>query len=275
DHHSPLHELLFTRLVTHHAGTVPVPEIHIVDLSGKIIQWPFLINTWLTDEPIKKHVLDGHFDVSEKVFGSLGNIIGRIHSIDVVMSGFGTVRIDSLPNFLTTEEIPESLHGASETFEERYSIPASQAADYLFSQSVLTRNDLDTIEMILSENIPDDDDIVFQHGDMSMGNFLTDGHDITGVLDGSGVIGHRFEELAGVFMFLHALAFYFPHFLPDRAFDSFMRGYTDISNIEILNGSLNVFLVKNVVNHMAVLVKKGTKTHISKFTSLLKKHLKR
>lgn len=275
DHHSLCHELLFTTIVAFHTKHIPVQEIYTVDVSGELVPWPYSISKWLPGTSIINCVSAGYSNGSEPIFEQLGYIVSQIHVIGLQMTGLGYVTGACAHDFLLTKEIPVPLHGEDGTMEERYVRPASEAASYLFQKSVIGRHDHDSIMMLLADDIPENGEIVFQHGDMSMGNFLTAENVITGVLDGSGMIGFRLDELASVFIFLHALEFHFPHFSARKAFTGFIRGYNREYEKEVSQRYFIFFLVTNVLKHMAVLMKSGRHKHITEYVNFLRRYLER
>ncbi len=266
-------ELLFYELVKRRAPQITVPNIHTADFSGDIIDMPFLISSWLPGDTIKQRAVDGGFKGDEALFQRFGKLIGTIHSIDIDTGGFGRVHKDNTGRFLTTGALPEILRGSRESTEERYTIPARESANYLVRERVLSEAGRDRIEHLLSNGIPEGGDTVILHGDMSTGNFLTDGHDVTGIIDGAGNIGYRAEELAGMRLHLHALALYFPGFDGETAFGRFMKGYTGIFDGYIPRVTIGVFLAIQILQHTAILFERGANAHIARFVDFFSKEL--
>lgn len=269
DHHGPGHELLFAGIVGLQTQDVPVLKIIMIDVSGEILAYPYSFSSWLRGDSVKNHVSAGLFSGSEKIFEDMGQILGHIHSVVVPMKGFGVVTVDCIRDFFLPGKTSGTVLGEYGTAAERYIRPVRRKASYLLRNAVIDRSVYDNIMSVLNGGVPGDDDIVFQHGDVSMGNFLTDGTSITGILDGSGMIGFRHDEISALYLSLHALEFFFPRFNARKAFKGFIRGYHISTGKEILCEQFTFFCVTNTVEHLSILAKKGRQQYISRFVKFL------
>jgi hypothetical protein len=275
DHHGPGHELLFAGVAGLSVPEVPVPDIFMVNISGELTPYPYSFSSWLRGDSVKNQTSVGLLSGPERIFEHMGRLLGSIHSAAVQMKGFGAGTADCIRDFIISGKISGPVVGEYGTAAERYIRPARREASFLFRNAVIDRGDRDAVMTVLDGGVPEDDDIVFQHGDVSMGNFLSDGSSITGILDGAGMIGFRHDELSDVYLSLHALEFYFPGFSAREAFDGFVRGYHVSSGREIINERFIFFCVANAVEHLSVLVKKGRSRYIGRFVDFLSTMLNR
>ncbi|MBT4484799.1 MAG: phosphotransferase [Candidatus Latescibacteria bacterium] len=273
DHHHPSHEFLFNTAVKSYDSKIPVPETYVLDLSGEILTQPYIIKEWLPGVSVINIVSTGHVSDTDRLFEQIGYAMHLIHNIPVNAAGFGYISNSCIHEFITGRQLPSSLQCVDETFEDRYVSPVDEAATYLFQSSVITKRDYDFIRALLDDSITIDEEFVILHGDMSMGNFLFDKNDLSGVLDGSAMIGFRLEELVNHFIFLHSLEFTIPEFSAKHAFSAFLNGYGSQFESVISGQDFTFLLVLGLVRHVAILVKSKRLKNISDYIVLLRKQL--
>ena len=272
DHHDPAQELLFNTIVKTHTADIPVPGTYVLDLSAEIMPWPYSIIEWLPGKSILNIASEETFPGMERFFEQAGRCIRLIHDINLPTLGYGNLRADCLDEFVTTGKIPNPLRGMAETVSDSCVLPIRKTAAFLFESSVITEQDNSAIELILTGRAPECDDMVIRHGDMSMGNFLIHRNRLSGVLDGSAVIGCRLEEIAGAHVFIYALAFHFPSFSADEAFGSFLRGYGLEYEKVIYDSNYRFFLITELVSHIGIMFEAKRLKQIPYYLGLLRKN---
>ena len=189
DHHDPVYELFFNTIVNSYNRMIPVPEIYVLDLSGEIIPWQYSIMERLPGISMKDLVTTDRIAGDDTIFEQLGHTIHQIHDIPVDKKGFGYITHSCVHEFVIRQKVPHPLQCIHGTFDERYIIPLNEALAYLVQSSIITGRDRNHIKKLLSDTSPDKAETGFLHGDMSLGNFLAEKNRVTGILDGSAVIG--------------------------------------------------------------------------------------
>lgn len=272
DHHDIAQELLFNAIVKSYASDIPVPGTYVLDLSAEIMPWPYSIIEWLPGKSILKIASKETVSGMERFFEQAGHCTRLIHDIKLPTLGYGNLAPMCLNEFITTITIPDQIRGIAETVSERYLNPARKTAAFLFDSSVITEQDHSAIDLILTTKVPEDDDIVIQHGDMSMGNFLIHRNRLTGVLDGSAVIGYRLEEIANAHVFICALELHFPSISADEALRAFLGGYGTGYEKVTHDSNYRFFLVTRLLNHIGILYETERLKQIPYYLGLLRKN---
>lgn len=272
DHHNPAEEVLFNTIIKSHTTDIPVPGTYVLDMSAEIIKWPYSIVELLPGTPIVNLISSKSFSDTENIFECTGQCLRLIHDIRIPSQGFGPVTAECIREFTETRAIPRPLRCRAETVSDCCVHPATRATDYLLNSSLISKQDHASIISLLTGEVIERDDIVLQHGDISMGNFLIHKNRLTGVLDGSAHIGYRLEELVNAYVYICSLAFHFSYFSAEEAFRALLRGYgTDYKKLK-QDRNYRFFLVTKLVNHIGILYGAERLRHVTGFVDLLRKN---
>ena len=272
DHHNPAHEFLFNTIVTSNNIDTPVPETYVLDLSAELMPCPYSILEWLPGKSLLNLTSAGSFFELEKSLELVGGSIRLIHDIKHPTLGYGNLTSGCVNEFISLRMIPHPLCGIDKTIFDHYVRPANEAVAYLFDFFVINEKDRSSVNLLMTTEVPEQNDIVIQHGDMSMGNFMINQNRLTGILDGSAKIGFRFEELADAYVFICSLAFHFPYFSPDEAFRAFLRGYGIEYKKVIKDRNYRFFLITKLVSHIKILFDAKRLKYIPDYLELLRKY---
>ena len=269
DHHDPAYELFFNTVVTSCNPMLPVPEIYLLDLSGESIPWQYSVIERLPGISIKKCITDGFITDNDHIFEQFGESIHHIHDITLSARGFGSLSWSGVRDFLTQHIIPPLFQCVHESFDERYIDPFDAGLSCLVRSSIISQRDYENAQTVIPASIPDESGTCFLHGDISPGNFLVEKSRITGILDGSGVIGFRIEELADLYVFFHSLEYTVPRFSAENAFFGFLKGYGCTFESLKTDSQFRFFLAQRIVSHVVLLSKMRKKNLVQRFTGLL------
>ena len=274
DHPSPSHETLFAHLARSHARSVPVQRILVLDCSGDIIPHPYFIREWIPGKSILSRAEDDPSADRDPLLEQVGQALRTIHDIDCTLLGFGLPSDDTVRSFVHSRSVPSSISGSAPTFEERFTMPAIRAVQVLASRSVLNASMASGISSLLRNEQPETEPRIIRHGDCSMGNFICDDTTLTGIIDGSAVIGYRYEELAEIHVFLSSLAYHFPPVPVESSFQAVCRGYGEDPQHVLGSTSFRYFLIARIVTHIEVLIRMGRISHINDYLKLTERTLR-
>jgi len=270
DHHDPAYELFFNTVVTSCNPKFPVPETYLLDLSGESIPWQYSVMEWLPGISIKECITDGLITDNDQIFEQFGESIHHIHDITVTARGFGSVSYSCVCDFLTQHIMPPLFQCVHESFDDRYICPFEEELSCLVRSSIISQKDYENAQTVIPVSIPDETGTCFLHGDISPGNFLVEKNRITGILDGSGVIGLRIEELADLYIFLHSLEFTVARFSAENAYSLFLNGYDcDFESLK-MDSRFRFFLAQRIVFHVMLLSKSHKNNLVKRFIELLR-----
>jgi len=272
DHHEPAHEAFFSEL-TRCRQALPSDKLYVLDYSGNIIPYPYLIREWVPGASLMETAVDNTPGKTDQLVSRIGNALRLVHDIDYPVTGYGFPSQETIHECMVSCSIPRKLIGKTRSVYERFLKPAMRSADILRQASCIHKTDRVRIISMLHSWTPDDVSRGILHGDCSLGNFIFMDDALAGILDGSAAIGYRYEELADVYLYLASFSFHFPSVPLERTFDALCRGYGTHAQHLMTDTSFRCFFVQKLLNHITVLLHMERNSHINQYVSLLRRFL--
>jgi len=232
------------------SGAVPVPRLEVLDLSGDRLPCPFYLASHLPGRSLKSLLATGKSIDVEAAASKIGRALATVHRIKPRRSTWGALTAESRARILSgSRGCTDALEG-ERLFSTRVWNEETLRRGHRVGSLGVVRSKVLERWLRLVETFEPGGDLCLLHGDPSLSNFLFTGQRLSGVVDASGTLGVRQDEIASALVYLWLVQAHISLDSVERAWKAFLRGYAESaeprSNIELPAE----FLVKRIINRV-------------------------
>lgn len=209
---------------------IPVPTPVLLDTSGDYVPFPYMVSSWCEGRTIMSDLAANSMFPLNSILGQIASAFRAMHDMTDGCTGYGNQDQRSLDKRLAGVCRPNDLPEGSRSYcIESIKMSLLQYCQRALEQRVISPETAQNIQTLSEafEQLPSTTCLL--HGDPSLRNFMTKDAQLTAILDGSGKIGPRVEELAALLTFLHDLVWLDCRTPPLLVFQHFLKSYGNIS----------------------------------------------
>lgn len=232
------------------AGAVPVPRLEVLDLTGERLPCPFYLAHLLPGRSLASRLATGRGVDLKAVAAAIGRVLARVHRVRPRRSTCGALTAGSRDRILS------GRRGCTEKLEGERPFSPGAWTEEIVRRGLRVR-DLGVVSpgmldrwLRVVETFEREGELCFLHGDPSLSNFLFTGGRLSGVVDGSGTLGVRQDEVASALVYLWLAQTYVSRDAVEKAWTTFLRDYAESSEPRARVELPAEFLVKRIISRV-------------------------